>query len=46
MEQVVFDQQPWPVYIARESEKVDFAGGVKLKSEIEMDQHSRNSGDG
>ena len=41
-----FDPQPWPVYIAWESEKVDFAGGVKLKSETEMDQHSGNSGDG
>ena len=41
-----FDPQPWPVYIARESEKVDFAGGVKLKSETETDQHSENSGDG
>jgi len=41
-----FDPQPWPVYIAWESEKVDFAGGVKLKSETETDQHSENSGDG
>ena len=40
-----FDPQPWHVYIARESEKVDLTGGVKLKSEIEMDQHSGNSGD-
>ena len=35
-----FDLQPWPVYIAREGEKIDFAGGVKLKSETEADQHS------
>ena len=41
-----FDPQPWPVYIAREGEKIDFAEGVKLKSNTEMNQHSRNSGDG
>ena len=41
-----FVPQPWPVYIARESEKVDFTRGVQLKSETEMDQHSRNLGDG
>jgi len=43
---LLFDPQPWPVYIAREGEKIDFTGGVKLKSEMEADQHSRNSGDG
>ena len=41
-----FDPQPWPVYIAQEGKKVDFARGVKLKSEMEMDRHSGNSGDG
>ena len=41
-----FDPQPWPVYIAQEGEKIDFVGGVKLKSDTEMDQHSGNSGDG
>ena len=41
-----FDPQPWPVYIAREGEKIDFTGGVELKSDMEMDRHSRNSGDG
>ena len=41
-----FDPQSWPVYIARESEKIDFDGDVKLKSETETDQHSGNSGDG
>ena len=41
-----FDLQPWPIYIARESEKEDFTEGVKLKSETEVDQHSGNSGDG
>ena len=40
-----FDPQPWPVYIAREGKKIDFAGGVKLKSDTEMDHHSRNLGD-
>ena len=32
-----FDPQPWPVYIAREGEKIDFARGVKLKLDMEMD---------
>ena len=40
-----FDPQPWPVYIAREGEKIDFTGGVKLKLDTETDRHSRNSGD-
>ena len=40
-----FDPQPWPVYIAREGEKIYFAGGVKLKSDAETDRHSENSGD-
>ena len=26
-----FNPQPWPVYIARGGEKIDFAEGVKLK---------------
>ena len=41
-----FDSQPWPIYIAREGEKIDFAGGMELKSDKEMDRHSGNSGDG
>ena len=41
-----FDPQPWPVYIAREGKKIDFAGGVKLKSDMEADRHFGNSGDG
>ena len=40
-----FDPQPWPVYIAQEGEKIDFAEGVKLKLDTEMDRHSRNSRD-
>ena len=40
-----FDPQPWPIYIAREGEKIDFARGMKLKLDTEMDQHSRNSRD-
>ena len=39
------DQLPGPVYIAQEGEKIDFARGVKLKSETEADRHSGNSGD-
>jgi len=39
------DQLPRPVYIAQEGEKIDFARGVKLKLEMEVDRHSRNSGD-
>ena len=34
-----FDPQPWPVYIAWEGEKIDFAGGVKLKSEEKIDSN-------
>ena len=41
-----FDPRPWPVYIAREGEKIDFAGVMELKSDMKMDQHSRNLGDG
>ena len=41
-----FDPQPWPEYIAREGEKINFVGGVKLKSYVETDRHSENSGDG
>ena len=39
-----FDPQPWPVYIAQEGEKIDFIGVMELKSDTEMDRHSRNSG--
>ena len=35
-----FDPQPWPVYIAREGERIDFAGVMELKSDMEMDRHS------
>ena len=41
-----FDPQSWSIYIAREGKKIDFAGGVELRSDTEMDRHSRNSGDG
>ena len=41
-----FYPQPWLVYIAREGEEIDFAGGMALKSDTEMDRHSRNLGDG
>ena len=34
------------VYIAQEGEKIDFARGVSLKSEIEVERHSRSLGDG
>ena len=43
---LLFDPQLWPVYIAQEGEKIDFVGGVKLKSEMEVDRYSKNSGDG
>ena len=42
---LLFDLQPWPVYIAREG-KISFTGDMKLKSETETDRHNRNSGDG
>ena len=41
-----FDPQPWPVYIAREGEKIDFAGVMELKLDMEMDLYSGNLGDG
>ena len=41
-----FDPQPWPIYIAREGEKIDFVEVMELKSDTKMDRHSRNSGDG
>ena len=41
-----FDPQPWPVYIAREGERIDFARVMELKSDMETDRHSRNLGDG
>ena len=34
------------IYIALEGEKIDFAGGMELKSDTETDRHSENSGDG
>ena len=40
-----FDPQPWPVYIAREGEKIYFVGVMELKSDIEMDRHSGDLGD-
>ena len=43
---LLFDPRPWPVYIAQEGEKIDFARGVKLESEMEAERHSGNSGDG
>ena len=42
---LLFDLQPWPVYIAREG-KISFTGDMKLKSETETDRHNRNLGDG
>ena len=41
-----FDPQPWPIYIAWEGEKIEFAGGMELKSDAETDRHFGNSGDG
>ena len=41
-----FNPQSWPVYIAQEGEKIDFAGVMESKSDMEMDRHSRNPGDG
>ena len=43
--ELFLDPLPWPIYIAREGEEIDFAGGVKLESETKADRHSRNSGD-
>ena len=40
-----FDPQPWPIFIAREGEKIDFARGVELKSDTGTDRHSINLGD-
>ena len=40
-----FYLEPWPVYIAQEGKKIDFVGGVKLKSRMETDRYSRNLGD-
>ena len=40
-----FNSQPWPIYIAREGERIDFAGIMELKSDMETDQHFRNLGD-
>ena len=41
-----FDPQPWPVYIAWEGGRIDFAGVMKLKSDMEIDRHPRNLGNG
>ena len=41
-----FNPQQWPVYIAREGEKIDFARVMESKSDMEADRHSRNLGDG
>ena len=41
-----FNPQSWPVYIAQEGEKIDFAGVMESKSDMETDRHSRNLGDG
>ena len=40
------DQLSRPVYIAQEGEKIDFARGVSLESEIEAERHSGSLGDG
>ena len=42
MKQVVFDPQPWPIYIAREGREIDLTSGVKLKSDTEKDRRSEN----
>ena len=34
------------ICIAQEDEKIHFARGVNLESEMEVEQHSGNSGDG
>ena len=39
------DQLSRPIYIAQEGEKIDFARGMRMESETEMDRHSRNLGD-
>ena len=43
--ELFFDPQPWPVYIAREDEEIDFAKDVEMAPDTETDQRSRNSGD-
>ena len=43
--QVVFNPRPWPVYIAQEGERIDFAGVMVLKLDMETDRHSKNLGD-
>ena len=42
--ELFFDPQPWPVYIAREGKEIDFASGVKLKSDTKKDRRSENLG--
>ena len=41
---MLFDPRLWPIYIAQEGEKINFAGGVKLESEMEVDRHSEIQG--
>ena len=44
--ELYLDPLPRPVYISREGEKIDFARGVSLESEMEAEQHFESLGDG
>ena len=46
MKQVVFRSTAVARIYSPEGEKIGFAGVMELKSDMEMDRHSRNSGDG
>ena len=45
-DELYLDPLPRPIYIAQEGEKIDFARGVSLESEMGAERHSRSSGDG
>ena len=44
--ELYLDPLPRPVCIAHEGEKIDFARGVSLESETEVERRSGSSGDG
>ena len=45
LSELSLDQPSRPVYIAQEGEKIDFARGVSLESEMEAERHSGSLGD-
>ena len=46
MKQVVFQSTTMARIYSLRDEKIDFVRGMELKSVMEMDQHSRNLGNG